>query len=267
VRNPISLVTSIALSCALCACSPAQNAQPISAQSTSTASISVRSFSGDWNETRARDIAIEASRAWQFSDAKDFHGTPAVDLQRTAYSVLPFDHAGEPSWLVLVAVIPPKQTCRACAPVTGGVIFTRKGVAWQAGYDQSHIVSIGANGQPPKVRVQNLGPALPAVAFEMVSMAQGLEATTLTLVADVQGQLREVLSLETEESNQAAGLPETETYKWQANVERSSSSQAEFPDIIVKFSGTKPAEDGQKARPYTTTSVYRFSGGVYRLAP
>jgi hypothetical protein len=256
VRNPAALVISIALSCALCACFIAQNGQS-----------SVRSFSGDWNEARARDIALEVSRSWQFSEAKDFHGTPAADLQRTVYSVVPFDHAGEPRWLILLAVIPPNQTCRACAPVTGGLIFTRKNGAWQAGYEQSHIVSIGASGQPPRVRVQSLGAARPALAFEMASMAQGLEATSLTLVAEVQGQLKEVLSIETSESNAAAGLPEAQTYKWHAIMEASSSSQVEFPDMVVKFSGTKPTEDGRKSRPYTTTSIYRFSGGAYRLVP
>lgn len=239
------------MSCALCACSPAQSA---------------RSFRGDWNEGRARDISIEISRSWQFSDAKDFHGTPAIDLQRAVYSVLSFDRAGESRWLVLLAVTPPNQSCRACAPVTGGVIFTRKDGAWEAEYDQSHIVSIGANGQPPKARAQSLGPGQPAVAFEMASMAQGLQATTLTLVAEVQGQLREVLSVETQESNEAAGLPESQTYKWQANVEPSPSSNTDFPDIVLKSNGTKPEEDGQKAKPYSTTSIYRFSsGGVYRL--
>jgi len=258
----MALVISVALSCALCACLPAQNAPSVS-----TPYFSARSFSGDWNEARAREIALAVSRSWQFSDAKDFHGDPAADLQRTVYSVVPFDHAGEPRWLILLAVIPPNQTCRACAPVTGGVIFTRREGAWSAGYEQSHIVSIGANGQPPKARLQSLGAAQPAVAFEMASMAQGLEATTLTLAAEVQGQLKEVLSIETEESNAAAGLPEAQTYKWQASVEASPSSQAEFPDIVVKCSGTKPAVEGQKARPYATVSIYRFSGGAYRLLP
>jgi len=250
VKGAPWLVISIAMSCALCACSPAQSA---------------RSFRGDWNEARARDISIEISRSWQFSDAKDFHGTPAVDLQCNVYSVLPFDHAGESRWLVLLAVTPPNQSCHACAPVTGGVIFTRRNDAWEAVYDQSHIVSIGANGQPPKARVQSLGPAQAAVAFEMASMAQGLQATTLTLVAEVQGQLREVLSVETQESNEAAGLPQPQTYRWQADVEPSSSSKTDFPDLVVKSSGTNSAEEGKKAKPYSATSTYRFSGGSYRL--
>jgi hypothetical protein len=249
MKDPSWLVMSIAMSCAVSACSPAQ---------------SVRSFHGDWNEVRAREISIEISRSWQFSDANDFHGAPALDLQRNAYSVLPFDHAGESRWLILLAVTPANQNCRACAPVTGGVIFTRKQGEWKAEYDRSHIVSIGANGQPPSARAQTLG-AQPAVALEMSSMAQGLQSTTLTLVAEVQGQLKEVLSVETRESNEAAGLPEEQTYKWQANVEPSPSSKDDFPDLVVKSSGTKPQEESQKAKPYSSTSIYRFSDGAYRL--
>ena len=264
MRELRSLVTAITLSCALGACSPAQNARSVTDRS-----VNDRSFSGDWNEGRARDIALAVSRSWQFSDAKDFHGSPALDLQRTVYAILPFNRGGEPGWLVLMAVIPHNQTCHACAPVTGGVVFSRKDGVWSAGYDQSHIVSLGAFGQPPKARVQALGAAQPAVAFEMESMAQGLAATTLTLVVDVQGQLKEVLSLETAESDEGAGLPEDQTYKWQATVEASSSaassSLTEFPNLVVKFSGTKVAEGSQKAWPYMATSTYRFSGGAYHL--
>jgi hypothetical protein len=250
MRSTSWLAIAVAVSCALGACSRAQNP---------------RSFNGAWDENRARGIALEISRVWQYSPDKDFQGTSVADLQRKVYAVLPFDRVGTPRWLVLLAMIPSSQTCHACAPVTGGVIFARKNDGWEAVYDQSHIVDVGAYGKPPTAREQKLGPGTPAVAFEINGMAQGYEATNLTLVAEVQDQLRQVLSIDTYASNEAAGLPEEQTFTWHATVEASSSSKSEFPDLIVKCSGTKPTGEAQQIRPCSETSIYRFNDGAYRL--
>ena len=175
--------------CALCGCSHGQGG---------------RSFSGSWDDGKAREIAIAVASTWKFPGEIDFQGAAAAQLQRDAYAILPFDAGGAKRRLVLVAVAPRDHTCHACAPVTGGVVFSNKNGRWEAGYDQAMIVSLGAFGKPPKARLQALGPALPAVAFEMDAMAQGYEAATLTLVGEVAGGLKELLSIETEASNEAS---------------------------------------------------------------
>ncbi|MGO9967077.1 MAG: hypothetical protein ACLPY2_07395 [Bryobacteraceae bacterium] len=237
------------MSCAMCACSQGQAG---------------RSFGGNWDDAKAREIAIAISSSWQYSGDADFGGASVARLQRNAYAILPFDKAGVSRRLVLVAVAPPDYTCHACPPVTGGVIFIGKDGGWEAGYDQAKIVNLGANGQPPKARLQQLGPALPALAFEMDSMAQGHEATTLTLVGEAAGKLKELLSLETAESNQAADLPENQTFRWQATLEFMPAPNREYPDIRVQFSGTRQAGEGKPLQPYSSAVTYRFSAGSYK---
>jgi hypothetical protein len=229
----------------------------------------MRGFSGNWDDAKAREIAISASSAWHYSSDSDFQGASGqgavgAQLERHAYAILPFDRGGTARRLVLIAVSPRDYTCRACAPVTGGVIFVSKDGRWEAGYDQARIVSLGANGQPPKARLQQLGPSMAVAAFEMNSMAQGLEATTLTLVGEVSDKLQEVLSVETAETNAAAGLPKNQTFGWKATLEYIPAENREYPDIRVRSSGTKEAGEGKPVQPYSSTVTYRFSDGSYK---
>jgi hypothetical protein len=248
MRGPSPWVYAL-VSCAMCACSDGQAG---------------RSFRGNWDDAKARETALSVASSWQFSGDSDFGGVSVAQLERNAYAILPFNKAGASRRLVLVAVSPPDYSCHACSPVTGGVVFIGKDGGWAVGYDQQRIVSLGANGRPPKARLQQLGPAIPAVAFEMDSMAQGSEATNLTLVSEVAGKLKEVLSLETAESNAAADLPENQTFHWQATLEFVPASNGQYPDIRVKSSGTKEAGEGKPSQPYSSTVTYRFSNGNYK---
>ncbi len=240
-----SLALVVAASFALAACPPTA-ANP-------------RSLPGAWNEAQARVVALAVAKSWQFPADPDIQ----KDRQASVYAVLPFDQVGVPGWLVLVAVVPASFTCHACAPVTGGVLFTRKGEVWQASFDQAHVLRLGANGRPPGARSESLGPNQPAAAFEMEAMAQGYQGRMLTLVSLWQGKLTEVLSLQTQADNGAAGLPEAETFHWQAHVEVLPVSNAGYFDLRLTYSGTKPSVEGNKLSPYTGSTVYRFRDGSY----
>lgn len=241
------LAIAITLSGLLSACSRAQSPQP-----------------ARWDEAKARESALAIAKTWKFSP--DDFAESAANLQNKVFAVVPFDTAGMPRWLVLIATAPPDHTCHACAPVTGAVIFALKDGSWKPVYDQSRIIDLGAFGKPPTARVRSLAPSKPVIEFELGSMAQGLEATTLILVAEVNQRLQEVLSLETQESNEAAATPPELTFKWQATVETSPTINAGFPDLVVKYSGTKAADNGQEIRPYSTTTTYRFNGERYKKA-
>ena len=144
------------------------------------------------------------------------------------------------------------------------MIFALKDHSWQAVYDQPHVTDLGAFGKPPNAHVRSLGPAKPAIEFELSSMAQGYLGSSVTFVAEVNHKLREVLSVATGESNEAAGMPPDQTFSWQATVETSASIHEGFADIIVKSSGTKGEENGTDIHPYSASATYRFSGEVYK---
>ena len=248
------LLLCVAVSC-VGARSPAQSAQ---------------SFSGDWDENNATEIALQISRSWRSATPDHIQGAPEKATQSDVYAFLPFDKSGVTRWLVLVAQSPPDYTCHACAPVTGGVIFTRVRDGFEADYDQPKIISLGAFGKPPQTHVQNLGHGRPAIAFEMNSMAQGYATTTLTLVTEVEGKLKKVLSLETAASNEAAALPENQTFKWRAALEFVPGPNPQYYDIRATSTGTREIKDGPnagKVRPQSSTVIYRFSDGAYQEQP
>jgi hypothetical protein len=237
------LAIGIALTVLLTACSRAQNTTP-----------------AKWDETQARETALAISKKWKFPP-DDFR--ESAELQHTVYAVLPFDLPGTPRWILLIAIAPPGSTCHACAPVTGAVIFAIKDSAWQAVYDQPHVIDSGSFGKPPRPSARNLGPSKPAVEFDLGSLAQGYEFNSSTFVAEVNHKLQEVLSVPTGESNEATGAQPEQTFRWQAKVETSQSVHDGFADIVVTFSGTKAVENGSVISPYSGTGTYRFNGEVY----
>lgn len=222
-----------------------------------------KSENDKWDEAEARQTAIAIAQRWKFSPG-DFQTGDAKDLQHNIYAVLPFDIPGTPRRVLLIATAPPNINCHACSPVTGAVIFALKEGNWRAVYDQPNVISTGAFGKPPSARVRHLGPSKPAIEFELTSMAQGYEGTSLTLVAEVNQKLREVLSVVIGESNEAADMPPAQTFKWDSKLETSRSINEGFPDIVMKSSGTKRADSGQEVRPYSATATYQFNGEVYK---
>ena len=143
-------------------------------------------------------------------------------------------------------------------------MFELKDGTWRVEYAQPDIGNQGTFGRPPNARVRRLGSAKPAVEFELHSLAQGYEGSRVTLVAEVKGDLREVLSIATGESNQAAAMPPEQTFKWQATIEVSQTIHQGFRDIVVTSSGTKPAGSGNEIVPYSATDTYRFRGEAYQ---
>lgn len=216
----------------------------------------------NWDEPKAREIALVISRTWKLSPDQFQTGT-ATSLEHRVYAVLPFDVPDTPRRLILIATASSNETCHACAPVTGAVMFELKDGSWRVQYDLPDITNQGTFGQPPNAHVRRLGPAKPAVEFELISMAQGYEASGVTLVAEVDHRLRAVLSVAIGDSNEAADLAPEQTFRWQATIEVSQTVHHGFADLIVKSSGTKPAGNGSSISPYSATETYRFNGETY----
>jgi hypothetical protein len=217
----------------------------------------------NWDEEKARETALAIAKTWRFSPG-EFEAGTAKDLQHDVYAVLPFDLPETPRWILLIATAPPNNNCHACSPVTGAVIFALKDGSWKSVHDQPHVTDLGTFGAPPNARVRSLGPAKPAVEFELGSMAQGYAGFSLTFVVEVNQKLREVLSVATGESNEAADMNPDKTFRWKATVETAASIHEGFADLVVKSNGTKADENGENIRPYSATETYRFNGEVYK---
>jgi hypothetical protein len=230
------------------------------------AAQAARSFSGEWNEHKATEIALRIAGSWQTS-TQHSGVTSEKSPRNEVYAFLPFDKDGVTRWLALVSQSPSDNNCHACSPTTGAVIFTRNGNVFEADYDQAEIASIGGGwGKPPQARFQTLGPSKPAVVFQIDGMGQGYAGRTLTFVAEVDGRLRRVFSLQVAGSNEAAGLPEDQTFQWDSLLEFTPRPNGGYSDIRVKSTGTKEVEVAgtQQVRPYSSDVVYRFEDGVYK---
>ncbi|MGA9509362.1 MAG: hypothetical protein WBV55_12165 [Candidatus Sulfotelmatobacter sp.] len=225
-----------------------------------------RSFSGDWNEHKAEAIALQIAGSWPAKARQNSEGISEKPRHNEVYAFLPFDEIGVQRWLVLVSQSPPENNCHACSPVTGGIIFTRKGDVFEADYDQPEIVSLGGWGKPPQARLQALGVGKPAVVFEVDGMGQDYAGKALTFVAEVDGKLKRVLSLQVAGSNESAALPEEQTFQWDSLLDFDPRADGGYADIRVKSSGTKEVEEAgtERVEPYSSTVTYRFQDGDYK---
>src|SRR5215475_14085290 len=106
----------------------------------------------NWDEAKAREIALTISNTWKFSPGQ-FQTGDTANLQHRVYAVLPFDVPGTQRQLVLIATAPPNETCHACAPVTGVVMFELKDGTWRVGSAQQDIGNLGTFGRPPNAHV------------------------------------------------------------------------------------------------------------------
>jgi hypothetical protein len=246
----VKLLLCVAVSCAVAPGAAAQAA---------------RSFNGEWNEHKAAEIALRIAGSWQSTQHSGV--TSEKSPRNEVYAFLPFDKDGVTRWLALVSQSPPDNDCHACSPTTGAVIFTRNGNVFEADYDQAEIGNIGGGwGKPSQARFQTLGPSRPAVVFEVDGMGQGYAGRTLTFVAEVDGRLKKVFSLQVAGSNEAAGLPEDQTFQWDSLLEFTPRPDGGYSDIRVKSMGTKEVEVSgtQQVRPYSSDVVYRFVDGIYK---
>jgi hypothetical protein len=230
------------------------------------AAQAARSFGGEWNEPKAAEIALQIARSWPMTAREYSRAVSGKQPQSEVYACLPFDKNGVTRWLVLVSQSPPDNDCHACSPVTGAVIFTRKGNVFDADYDQPEIENMGGWGKPPQARFQALGLGRPAVVFEIDGMGQGYAGKTLTFVTEVDGKLKKVLSLQVAGSNEAADLPEDQTFRWDSLLEFTPRPDGGYSDIRVKSTGTKEVEISgtQQVRPYSSDVIYRFDDGAYK---
>lgn len=231
------------------------------------AAQAARSFNGEWNEHKATEIALQIARSWRTTTPEHSQAGSEGQRQSVVYAFLPFDKDGVTRWLVLVSQSPPDNNCHACSPTTGAVIFTRKGDVFEADYDQAEIANIGGGwGKPPEARFQPLGKGRPAVVFEINGMGQGYAGKTLTFVAEVDGKLKRVLSIQVAGSNEAADLPEDQTFRWDSLLEFTARPDGGYSDVHVKSTGTKEVEVSgtQQVRPYSSDVIYRFENGTYK---
>ncbi len=173
------------------------------------------------------------------------------------FTVLPGRDAKAPC--IAVLALRDRGDCHACGTVVSLHELSRVRGAWRSTFDQFAAFEVGAFGRSPKaVRVP--GP-VPLLRFDLDDMHQGIQTTSLTLVAKVGGKYAPVLNLLVAEGN--AGTGEDDSYAWKAEP-RFKPGTGPLPDIEFAYTGTQFGDTG-KHEPLDRAETWVFDGARYEL--
>ncbi|MCD6051118.1 MAG: hypothetical protein K0Q55_2521 [Verrucomicrobia bacterium] len=133
------------------------------------------------------------------------------------------------------------ETCERCIPLIAAATYKLTREGWTL-VSASEVARIGAWGEPPnpsRVGSISIG-GRPALAIENVGMHKGVSYAFLELLAFQQDQWRHVGKIQTKDDMVRGGQCTTDTLcpSWTGGMEQRSGSNPQWPDIVIRRSGT-----------------------------
>jgi hypothetical protein len=190
------------------------------------------------------------------------------DEDPRAYEVIlsaPFRQAGEDKHLVITddARV---DTCSGCPVVVEAALFVIHGGVWQVESLQQIAVELSTSlDNAPTAKVIPLGPDTDGIILGGGYQGQGFLIVTAAYVANVDGQLKQVFSLTTSESNRLsdACFEQQLCYEYGTTIDLLRGDAPVYFDFRVTTGGTKLVDD----QPVTFSEVatYTFSSEAYAL--
>lgn len=155
------------------------------------------------------------------------------------------------------------ETCERCVPLIAAATYKLTPEGWTL-VSANEVARIGAWGEPPNpARISSISIGeRPALAIENVGMHKGVSYAFLELLVFQQDQWHHVGKIQTMEDMVRGGQCTTATLcpSWMGRMEQRSGSNPQWPDIVIRRSGTV-VDSGKliAAEPL----VYVYSGTRY----
>lgn len=149
----------------------------------------------------------------------------------------------------------------------GGALFERVADGWRAVARNDAITELGAYGEAPPGKLVKIGPARYGVEFRPGYANSGIVTGAYSLIAEVEGELTEVLSLSglEEENTGACDESERNCYDWSSAVSYEPGPNPGWFDVVVRTKGTTLTEgEERKVEPFSEETRWSFSDGKYR---
>jgi hypothetical protein len=164
--------------------------------------------------------------------------------------------SSNPNSCFVVASVQDDGDCHACGTTLSIYELKKKGNTWGRIFEQRAALTMGGFGRAPKPKLINLNG--PAFRFDLGGMHFGHIQNNLVLVARLNGNFKEILSLPIHYDNSGSG--EDEEFEWNAAV-KFLKGRDNFPEIQAIYSGTEKMND--KIVMVDRTEIYRFTGQRY----
>jgi serine/threonine protein kinase len=249
------------------------------------------SFSGDFNAGKALELIYgnydvkKKYAKWKLTaaDVKKLGLNSSFSFVGNVYTsalvAQGYVQNGEQKYVVITQTVPPRYDCHACGPIVGGATFSKPGNDWQLDTDTRYVTTMGGFGNAPKGKLTKIGPERYGVVFYDGSTGQGTTEEAMILIADVDGALRELITVSEfsgDNSGADCGGPRDPTnadassifggpcYRYSSKPEFEPGANPEYFDLKVTTIGTK-LDNADKPRRVNAVKKYSFNQGKYTL--
>jgi hypothetical protein len=196
-----------------------------------------------------------------YANIKTVNSTPVLTKQ--------FQQGGAERAFVITKTLPPESECQDCVPVLGGALFSKTASGWKLDGQNRSITRTGATGQLSPGKLVKIGADKFAIQFHWTATNQGITEEGDLLIAEVQGELREIFSMITggnnrrycEDNNMYDDNPNCWSYRSTLEFPRDSGSA--YYELRLSTIGDKPVDDNQIVNARDSRRFY-FADGAYR---
>lgn len=160
--------------------------------------------------------------------------------------------------------------CHACGTKIGVAVFHQQGGVWKLEVGQKDVGTYGAFGTPPTPALVKIGADRYALTLSWGDIHQGVTDEGVDFIDRAGGCFKEILSLHTAEDTSGFGTfrAAEDNVSFDSKLEYVPGADPVYFDIKVTTRGRKGVRVGRRVvmRPFVEVKVYKFSGGVYKLA-
>ena len=187
-----------------------------------------------------------------------------LEVFASVYLSKPFKQLVIDRRLLLFTMVPPEYECHVCAPALGGALFSKVEGGWKLDSVNRHILTAGSYGGLPAPSVVKLGKERIGIAIETGFTSTGETSGGLDLIAEVDGKLKQVFTLESTFGDNSGNCGEDlgPCWSFQSKYNYVPGGNDEWYDVVVATTGTEK-NDRDEIVPVKKNRRFVFRNGKY----
>lgn len=176
-----------------------------------------------------------------------------------------FQQVGVDKQLLITAAAPPEHTCHICAPIIGAFVFKKTADGWEIETKQKYVTELGVYGTAPDAKLIQIGKNAYGALFEAGDTGQGYTTESAILIAKIDDDFKEILSVETGGDNSGTcGDDLGPCWKFSSKYEFVPGKNENFFDFKISTTGTKGGDEGGTIVPADEEKIFNFNGKEYK---
>ena len=207
---------------------------------------------GAWNKERAFIVAMETLKSTDWKSMEGFCSTQTCEPVHQVYGDFVLTEDGREKRILATTSIEAGSDCHACGPQVSLFEFESGPDGWMLTDSDVDIVRWGQWGKlaAGEFQVLSLGKGVYGVRLDGASTAQGATVGNTSIYARIDGDYRQVFTIQTSEHDESSDT------SWESAVGLQPGT-GEVLDILVERMGKR------EGMTFTERELFRFNGQAY----